>query len=182
MSERWLPETEHEHAVMRVLTGIRALSDAMERMHSAMKDDMDMNATDVAALRMLVIRETAGRLVSPRDIARHLRISTASTTKLLDRLVDTGHVERLPHPTDRRARVVVLTDQARAAFFRVFGERLRAMREVAMRYDGDELAVVSRFLDDLSGAMDPSAAAPAGATSPRLAALPLRSPGDAASA
>ncbi|MFC8683277.1 MarR family winged helix-turn-helix transcriptional regulator [Microbacterium ureisolvens] len=155
MAERWVPQTDHEHAVMRVLTSIRAVSDAMERMHSGMKGDMDMNASDVAALRMLIVRERQDRSVSPRDIARHLRISTASTTKLLDRLSDSGHVERRPHPTDRRGLVVVLTDSARQTFFRVFGGHLRAMREVAMQYDEDELAVIARFLDDLSGAMDP---------------------------
>ena len=155
MSERWLPQTEHEHAVMRVLRSIRGMSDAMERMHSGMKGDMDMNATDVAALRLLIIREQQGRTVSPRDIAQHLRISTASTTKLLDRLVDSGHVERQPHPSDRRARVVALTDVARSSFFRVFGERLKAMRIVALGYDEAELDVIARFLDDLAGAMDP---------------------------
>ncbi|MFE5410520.1 MarR family winged helix-turn-helix transcriptional regulator [Microbacterium sp. NPDC056569] len=155
MSERWVPQTEHEHAVMRVLTSIRAVSDAMERMHSGMKGDMDMNASDVAALRLLIIRERQGRSVSPRDIANHLRISTASTTKLLDRLAHSGHLERRPHPSDRRGLVVVLTEDARHAFFRVFGEKLRAMRAVAMEYDEAELAVIARFLDDLSGAMDP---------------------------
>ena len=155
MSERWLPQTEHEHAVMRVLGSIRGMSDAMERMHSGMKGELDMNATDVAALRLLIIREQQGRPVSPRDIARHLRISTASTTKLLDRLVESGHVERLPHPSDRRARVVALTDVARAAFFRAFGEKLQAMRRVALAYDDAELDVIARFLDDLGGAMDP---------------------------
>ncbi|WP_203579819.1 MarR family winged helix-turn-helix transcriptional regulator [Microbacterium hibisci] len=157
MTERWVPQTDHEHAVMRVLTSIRAVSDAMERMHSGMKGDMEMNATDVAALRMLIIRERQERSVSPRDIARHLRISTASTTKLLDRLSDSGHVERRPHPSDRRGLVVVLTDSARQTFFRVFGSHLRAMREVASRYDEAELDVIARFLDDLSGAMDPPA-------------------------
>ena len=161
MPERWQPRTEHEHAVMRVLTSIRAMGDAMDRMHSGMKGDMDMNATDVAALRLLVIREQQGSAVSPRDISRHLRISTASTTKLLDRLVESGHVERRPHPSDRRARVVVLTDTAREAFFRVFGERLLAMRNVALAFDEAELGVIARFLDDLSGAMDPDGAPPA---------------------
>lgn len=155
MSERWVPQTEHEHAVMRVLVSIRAMSDAMERMHSGMKGDMEMNASDLAALRLLIMREQQGRPVSPRDIAEHLRISTASTTKLLDRLVQSGHVERRPHPSDRRARIVVLTDESRQAFFRLFGLRLRAMREMALAYDERELEVVTRFLDDLGRAMDP---------------------------
>ncbi len=156
MSERWYPQSEHDHAVMRVLRSVRALSDAMDRMHSGMKGDMDMNATDLAALRMLIMREQLGRSVSPREIADHLRISTASTTKLLDRLVDSGHVMRRPHPTDRRGRIVVLTDESRKAFFRTFGTHLRAMRLVATDYADGDLAVISQFLDEVSGALDPT--------------------------
>lgn len=154
-SVRWVPQSSHDHAVLEVLQGIRALSDAMERMHSGMKGDMDMNATDVAALRMLIMREQRGVAVSPHDLADHLRISTASTTKLLDRLSDSGHLERRPHPRDRRARIVVLTEESRSEFYRHFGERLRAMRSVATRYDEDELRVIVRFLDELSSALDP---------------------------
>jgi DNA-binding MarR family transcriptional regulator len=156
LPQRWIPETPHEHAVMHVLKAIRALGDAMDRMHSGMKDDMDMNATDLATLRMLIMREQEGRVVSPRDIADHLRISTASTTKLLDRLTESGHIERRPHPTDRRARIVVLTPLSRSDFYRIYGDRLRAMRLVAGEYDENELAVIGRFLDELTAALDPS--------------------------
>jgi DNA-binding MarR family transcriptional regulator len=156
LTQRWVPQTPHDHAVMKVLTSIRALSDAMDRMHSGMKDDLDMNATDLATLRMLIMREQEGRVVSPRDIAEHLRISTASTTKLLDRLSDSGHIERQPHPTDRRARIVALTPLSRADFFRIYGERLRAMRSVAGQYDETDLAVISRFLDEVTHSLDPT--------------------------
>lgn len=155
MSQRWVPETPHERAVMSVLTSIRALNDAMDHMHSGMKSDLRMNATDLAALRFLAIREQQGRAVSPGDIAEHLRISTATTSKLLDRLAASGHVERRPHPMDRRGRTVVLTDLAHHDFFQVYGERLRAMRSVATRYEDAELAVIARFLDELTGALHP---------------------------
>ena len=49
--------TAHDGAVLNVLRAVQALSDAMDRMHGGMKGDMDMNATDLAALRMLVLRE-----------------------------------------------------------------------------------------------------------------------------
>ncbi len=156
LTQRWVPQSSHDRAIMRVLTSIRALSDAMDRMHSGMKDDMDMNGSDLAALRMLVMREQEGRLVSPRDIADHLRISTASTTKLLDRLTASGHIERRPHPTDRRARIVVLTQLSRNDFFRLYGERLRAMRSVAGEYGETELAVIARFLGEVTDALDPT--------------------------
>lgn len=156
MPERWQPQTPHDLAVRDVLRSVRALGDAMERMHGGMKADMAMNSTDLAALRMLVVREGRGETVSPHQVADHLRISTASTTKLLDRLAASGHIERRPHPRDRRARIVVLTEQSRSAFSRHFGERLRVMRGVADRYDDAELAVIARFLTELSDSIDPS--------------------------
>jgi DNA-binding MarR family transcriptional regulator len=153
MSGPWLPQTSHEAAMLGVLQELRALGDAFDRMHGGMRGDMDMNQTDLAALRMLVIREQRGESVSPHELARHLRISTASTTKLLDRLVASGHVERHPHPRDRRARVVVLTEASRREFYRHFGERLAAMRGVAVRYDEAELATIARFLGEISDAV-----------------------------
>jgi len=155
MSQPWTPETAHDRAVISVLQAVRAFSDAIDRMYGGMKGDMAMNATDLAALRMLIMREQRGETVSPRDVARHLRISSASTTKLLDRLSASGHLERRPHPRDRRARVVVLTQESREAFFRHFGQHLTAMRGVADRYDDDELAVIARFLGEVGEAVDP---------------------------
>lgn len=148
------PETRRE-TVTAALLAVRAFSDAMDRMHSGMKGDMDMNSTDLAALRMLIVREQRGEMVSPHDVARHLRISTASTTKLLDRLSASGHLDRQPHPHDRRARVVVLTDRTRREFYEHFGTHLAAMRGVAQEFSDDELAVVARFLSEISEAVDP---------------------------
>ena len=148
------PRMPHDPAVLQVLQALRALSDALDRMHGGMKDEMEMNASDLSALRMLIMREQQDESVSPHDVAAHLRISTASTTKLLDRLTASGHIERRPHPSDRRARVIVLTDESRRAFFRHFGERLQAMRGVATRYGDDELAVIARFLGEIGDVID----------------------------
>lgn len=155
MAVRHGAATVHDLAVRRAMQAIRAFTDAMDGMHNGMKSDMDMNGTDLAALRMIIMREQRDQHVRPHDLAHHLRISTASTTKLLDRLTQSGHVERLPHPHDRRARIIVLTEASRRQFYRHFGERLSAMRGVAERYSDDELAVVVRFLGDLAGALEP---------------------------
>ncbi|MBD7956740.1 MarR family transcriptional regulator [Microbacterium sp. Sa4CUA7] len=134
---------------------MRTFSDAIDRMHGGMKDEMDMNATDVAALRMMVMREEQGQAVSPHDVARHLRISTASTTKLLDRLSESGHVQRRRHPHDRRALIVEITDLTREDLRRHFGRRIGEMRAVASEFDDDELAAISRFLERMSVVLDP---------------------------
>ncbi len=153
MNQRWIPQTERDELVMQAMTAVRAFSDAMDRMHGGLRGDMDMNASDLAALRMLIVREQRGEWVSPHDIAEHLAISTASTTKLLDRLTASGHLERRPHPRDRRARIVVLSEAARAQFYQHFGERLRRMRAAMESYTDDELRVSARFLADMETAL-----------------------------
>lgn len=153
MSERWVPQSRRDELVMEAMKAVRAFSDAMDRMHGGLRGDMAMNATDLAALRMLIVREQRGEWVSPHDIADHLAISSASTTKLLDRLTVSGHLERRPHPHDRRARVIVLTDAARADFYRHFGERMQRMRQAIAVYSDDELRTIVRFLADMEEAL-----------------------------
>ena len=146
--------SDREALVMDVLREVRAFGDAHDRMSGGMKHGMDMNTTDVATLRLLIMRKEQGLVVTPTDIARHLRISTASTTKLLDRLVESGHVTRHPHPSDRRARSIELTDAARAEFFRLFGRRLAAMRAALTDFTDAELDAARRLLSAISGALD----------------------------
>jgi DNA-binding MarR family transcriptional regulator len=105
---------------------------------------------------MMVEWERRGYAVSPHDLARHLRISTASTSKMIDRLVAAGHVERRLHPTDRRARVVVLTDHSRSTFHQHIGGHLDVMREIAGDYDGSQLLVIAEFMTRIAQAVDPA--------------------------
>lgn len=144
-----------DSAVRDALLAVRLFSDAMDRMHSSLKGDLEMNATDVAAIRMLIIREQRGEAVSPHDIARHLRISTASTSKLLDRLSQAGHVVRVAHPKDRRVRIIVLTEKSRDVFERSLRESIETMRGVARGYSDAQLRTVVDFLTTLSAAIAP---------------------------
>ncbi|MBB2974749.1 DNA-binding MarR family transcriptional regulator [Microbacterium endophyticum] len=143
-------EITHDERVRETLLALRSLTDSLDRMHGALKDAMGMNGTDLAALRMMVIREERGESVSPHDVARHLHISTASTTKLLDRLTAAGFVERHRHPHDRRSRIVVLTKSLRQTFGEHFGTRMSPIRDVVEQYNDQDLAVIGRFLSELS--------------------------------
>lgn len=147
------PTTARSRVVRAALEGVRAFSDAMDRMHTGLRGDMDMNATDLSALRMLSIREQRGELVKPHDLARHLGISSASTTKLIDRLAKEGFVVREPHPNDRRALVITLTESSRADFGRHFAARVARMRGALEPFTDGELRTIIRFLDEMSEAL-----------------------------
>ena len=47
------------------------------------------------------------------DLAAHLGVTKQAASQLVEELVRKGYVERLPHPEDARARLVVLTERGR---------------------------------------------------------------------
>jgi DNA-binding MarR family transcriptional regulator len=62
---------------------------------------------------MLLLFSRRGSLPMAR-IGERLQVHPASVTNAVDRLEAQGLVRRSPHPTDRRATLVELTDQGRA--------------------------------------------------------------------
>jgi DNA-binding MarR family transcriptional regulator len=50
------------------------------------------------------------------ELSRRMMVSNGNITGLVERLVELGLVDRVPHPTDRRAAVVRLTEAGRLSF------------------------------------------------------------------
>lgn len=73
-------------------------------------------------LALMRIRRQEG--ISQRELAEQLEIRPITLTRILDRLVTKGWVERRPHPTDRRARALYLTRKAKP-----YTDQLRALAQ-----------------------------------------------------
>lgn len=115
--------------VLEVLDAMRAWREAERRTSEASQRYMKLGATDMRALRMLIAAQHQRFAVTPSALAGHLGISTASTTKMLDRLERGGHIVRRPHPDDRRSLVIEVTEETRDA------ARATVGREHARRFD-----------------------------------------------
>jgi len=50
------------------------------------------------------------------DVSRRMMVSNGNVTGLVERLVESGHLERRTSPADRRAQVIRLTELGRAEF------------------------------------------------------------------
>ncbi|MFE9308714.1 MarR family winged helix-turn-helix transcriptional regulator [Streptomyces sp. NPDC088353] len=48
------------------------------------------------------------------ELAAHLGVTKQAASQLVDEIVRKGYAERLPHPQDARARLIVLTERGRA--------------------------------------------------------------------
>ncbi|HEY0258589.1 MAG TPA: MarR family transcriptional regulator [Lacisediminihabitans sp.] len=140
--------------VVRVLLGIRRWREAEQAVSFRSRNSLDLNETDMKALRFLVASKNQDVVVTPGALAEHLNISTASTTKLLDRLAAAGHIERSPHPTDRRAKMITITKQTHEQVRETIGRTHARRFDAAARLTPAERETVIRFLEDLSGSDD----------------------------
>ena len=71
-------------------------------------------------------------------------------TALLDRLERVGHIRRTRDADDRRRVVLEMSDSAMAAGAEHFGALQRDLAAAMAGYSDEELAVVRRFLEDMT--------------------------------
>lgn len=136
--------------ITRVLVGIREWREAEQALSFRSRDDMKLNENDMRALRFLVASKNQGSIVTAGAVADHLKISTASTTKLLDRLSNAGHIKRSPHPKDRRATMITITDRTHQRVRETVGRNHARRFTVAAHMKPEDRDIVIKFLHDLS--------------------------------
>jgi len=152
-SAYWYPDG-HEVSAVDVLHLLRDYRAAEADMRARTRSSMQMNETDMVALRHLLRAQRHGEVVRQRDLSHMLEISSASVTALVDRLERSGHVVRRPHPTDRRAVVVMATDESDREVRETMGELHRRMIAVVDRMTGEQLAAVAAFLSGMVDAVE----------------------------
>ena len=82
------------------------------------------------------------------ELSDHVRLSPSGITRLVDRMVEAGLVERGPCPTDRRVTWAILTAAGRARLRRASPLHLRGVRKhFAQRLSTDQLDVVADALE-----------------------------------
>ena len=123
---------------------LRRLAWAQFELNLALARALDMGPNDVWALERLRMEGPLG----PVELGNRLGgMRSASATALVDRLESAGHVERRPHPSDRRRLVVVPTERADEAGGEAFAPLAAGLEEAGADLTADERAAVARYLD-----------------------------------
>ena len=109
-----------------------------------------LGRTDVRALVAIMDATRAGRPMTAGALGAAVELSSASVTALVDRLERVGHVERVRDEHDRRRVVLEMTPAAMAAGGEFFGGLQRDLVAAMDSYSYEELAVVRRFLEEMT--------------------------------
>ncbi|BBZ79247.1 hypothetical protein MANY_45840 [Mycolicibacterium anyangense] len=144
-----------------VVADVQALSAESDQIGRAFAGVHDLSANDFRALTHVMVAENAGTPLTPGDLKARMGMSGAAITYLVERMIDSGHLRREPHPADRRKVILRYADhgiEVGKAFFtplaththRALAELPESDLEAAHRVFRAVLAAMGGFRADLS--------------------------------
>ena len=137
---------EQLERIGRLMTAMGRLRTVEGKVFEAGQQYMRLKETDMLAIQFLIACFHQNVDATPGMLAAHLRITPASTTKLLDRLENSGHVVRSRSNLDRRTVTVTVTPHTRLAAMNAVGRHHAARFAAAAALTESEIKIVTRFL------------------------------------
>lgn len=87
-----------------------------------------------------------------QELTRHLGVSLATVSGIVDRMVAQGHVVRTEDPHDRRIRRINLSPTGRETLAEITDNGARAQRRVLERLDDETLSMLATVLERIAEA------------------------------
>lgn len=143
----WYSDSTDDERGGRIMEAMRAYRSSEMAMRRRTQESMAMGENELLVLRFLARAAATGSPVTPIDLARHLGVSTASMTALLDRLEKSGHLQRRPHPSDRRKVLVSSTAQADDEIRDTLTDMHARMMRATRGMTEEETVAVTEFLN-----------------------------------
>lgn len=106
---------------------------------------MDLNLT-MRQTKVLLVLSFHDAPVASQTLTRHLGVTLATLTGLVDRLVAQGLVARREDPEDRRVRLIELTERGRGLVEDVRDAGLEQLRHLLDRLDDETLTAMELVL------------------------------------
>ncbi|MEU1506179.1 MarR family transcriptional regulator [Kitasatospora sp. NPDC005748] len=131
---------------MRLVHLLRGLTVELDLFGAEFAGRHGLHPTDLRALIHLLDAARAGTLVTPGRLGEALRLNSAGTTGLVDRLERLGLIRRERDPGDRRRVRLVVEERAVELGQGFFGGLIADLVAVMGRFDPAELATARRFL------------------------------------
>lgn len=125
--------------VGRVADGAREIATDGIVMHQAIADRLGLHITDLRCLNLLSMAgpSTAG------EIAERTGLTTGAVTRMIDRLVKSGHVTRVHDESDRRRVIIDLVPERGAEIAPLYADIAKSWSKLMEQYSTDEIAFIA---------------------------------------
>jgi len=133
---------------------LRRLTVELDAVGNRFATEHGLGRTDVRALVAIMDAARSGRAMTAGALGEAVELSSASVTALVDRLERVGHVHRSRDPVDRRRVVLQASDTAMEAGRSFFGALQGDLLGAMAGYSDEELAVVRRFLVEMTSVIE----------------------------
>ncbi len=147
--------TQHEELVSRVMDAQWCVRRVMAKGVTAPLLDLNLTMQQTKALLVLALHEDA---LPGQALARHLGVSLATLTGIVDRLVSQDLVTRREDAGDRRVRLIELTPHGRTVVESVRDSGMTQMRRLLSRLDEEALSALELGMRRLREASEAEAA------------------------
>jgi DNA-binding MarR family transcriptional regulator len=143
------PITIRDRRLAAWSTFLRAHARVVRELERELQDEQDLALTDYDVLVQLAGADD--RRLRMSDLAERLLLSRSGATRLVDRLVADGLVERVLCESDRRGQWAALTDAGLARLRRASPTHLRGIATHFLdRLSADDIAALERMLDGVA--------------------------------
>ncbi len=129
---------------------LRRLTVELDAVGQRFAQEHGLGRTDVRALVAIMDAARRGEALTAGRLGEAVELRSASVTALVDRLEKVGHVRRSRDAADRRRVVLEMSDAAMAAGAEHFGGLAQDLTAAMEGYTPEELAVVHRFLVEMT--------------------------------
>ncbi len=143
-------ELDAARAHQEIALLLRRLNVELDAVGQRFADRHGLNRTDVRALVAIMDAARRGEALTAGRLGEAVDLRSASVTALVDRLEKVGHVRRVRDPEDRRRVGLEMSEAAMAAGAEHFGGLARDLSTAMESYTDEELAVVRRWLEDMT--------------------------------
>lgn len=136
-----------------LVSDVQALSAESDELGRVFCARHGLSANDFRALLHVMVAEGDGAPLTQSQLGQRVGVSGAAITYLVDRMVESGHLTRAAHPSDRRKVLLRYADHG-SAVARQFFTPLGRHAETAMdEFTAAELTIAHRVLTALIGSM-----------------------------
>ena len=128
---------------------LRAYHQVARRLDEDLREEHGLSLQEYAAL--LQLAEAPERRLRMGRLADGVQLSRSGVTRLVDRLVEDGLVDRLACPSDARGAEAILTETGLTRLRAAAPTHLRGIQAYFLAaFQQDELAMLERTMDDVA--------------------------------